>query len=421
MFVDQVRVHLRGGDGGAGIVAFVKSRGRPRGKPVGGSGGPGGDVVVEANPGVSTLLDYMRRPHRRASSGTHGRGDLQHGSRGEDLVLLVPPGTVIRDDTGTILADLALPGQRVTLLQGGRGGQGNAALAGPRRISPDYAEQGEYGSEVSFVFELKLLVDAALIGFPNAGKSTLISRVSSAKPKIADYPFTTLIPNLGVVDVDGRQFVLADIPGLIEGAAEGKGLGHEFLRHVERSRVLVFLLDPSPMQEADCVTQLGVLRSELERHLPELAERPGLVVVGKGDLPGADEQARRLRATGTEVHLVSGVTGSGVGRLMHAVADLVESAPRSPEGEGYVLHRPVAPGFSVDRDGEQWVVTGRAAERAVAFDDLTKPGAAALAARRLAAAGVDDELRRLGAVAGDEVRIGDLVFEFSDEPGDEDG
>lgn len=334
-------------------------------------------------------------------------------------MLRVPPGTVIRDEAGTILADLALPGQRATLVQGGRGGQGNAALAGPRRISPDYAEQGEYGPEADFVFELKLLADAALIGFPNAGKSTLISRVSAAKPKIADYPFTTLTPHLGVVEVDGRRFVLADIPGLIEGAAEGRGLGHEFLRHAERSRVLVFLLDPSPTQDFDCPAQLGVLASEMERHSSDLAGRPRLVVVGKADLPGADEQAARIQAAGTEVHLVSGVTGVGVERLMHAIADLADSAPRTPEGEGYVLHRPMAPGFSVEREDEQWVVSGRAAERAVAFDDLTKPGAAALAARRLAAAGIEEELRRRGAVAGDEVRIGDHVFEFTQDSDDE--
>lgn len=415
MFVDEARVHLRSGDGGAGIVAFVKTRGRPRGKPLGGSGGPGGDVIVAADATVSTLLDYARRPHRRAGAGTHGRGDLQHGRRGEDLVLAVPPGTVVRDAAGTILADLAVAGQRVTVLTGGRGGHGNAALAGPRHLAPQFAEQGEYGMEADFLFELKVVADAAIIGFPNAGKSTLISRVSAARPKIADYPFTTVVPNLGVVDADGRRFVLADIPGLIEGAAEGRGLGHVFLRHAERSRALVFLLDPSSLQEVDCTRQLAVLRDELEAHDPVLAQRPHVIAVGKSDDPNAAPEAERLRAAGVEAHLVSGLTGDGLDRLMFTIADLVEGAERRGEGDGYILHRPIDDGFTVTREGGRWIVAGRRAERAVAFDDLTKPEAADLAARRLARAGVDDELRRLGARPGDDVQIGDLVFEFRDE------
>ena len=415
MFVDEVRVHLRSGDGGAGITAFVKARGRPRGKPLGGSGGYGGDVIVEADPAVSTLLDYQRRPHRKADPGTHGKGDLQHGRRGEDLVLTVPPGTVIRDASGTVIADLALAGQRVTVLKGGRGGQGNAGLAGPGRLSPNYSEQGEYGASADFVLELKVVADAAIIGFPNAGKSTLISRVSAARPKIADYPFTTLAPNLGVVEVDDRRFVLADIPGLIEGAAEGKGLGHVFLRHVERCLALIFLLDPSPLQELSCIRQLGVLRDELRRHDPALADRPSVVAVAKADLAEAESAAASLRAIGIEPLLVSAVTGVGIEGLMHAVADLIGTIDRQGEGEGFILHRPVDDGFEIEQVEGRWVISGRRAERAVAFDDLTKPEAADLAARRLAHAGVDAELRRRGAVPGDEVQIGSIVFEFRDD------
>ncbi|HLE39172.1 MAG TPA: GTPase ObgE [Acidimicrobiia bacterium] len=415
MFVDEVRVHLRSGDGGAGNTAFFKARGRPRGKPLGGSGGQGGDVIVEADASVSTLLDYQRRPHRRAESGTHGKGELQHGRRGEDLILAVPPGTLIRDASGTLLADLAVAGQRITLLTGGRGGLGNAGLAGPRHLAPNFSEQGEYGATADVVFELKVVADAAIIGFPNAGKSTLIARVSAARPKIADYPFTTTVPNLGVVDVDGRRFVLADIPGLVEGAAEGKGLGHVFLRHAERCRALVILLDPSPLQELPCSHQLGILRDELRRHDPALAERPSVVVVGKADLAEAEPAAAALRAAGASPLLVSGVTGLGVEALMHAVADLVGRTDRRGEGEGYILHRPVDVGFAIDRVEGRWIVTGRRAERAVALDDLTKPEAADLAARRLAYAGVDAELRRRGAVPGDEVQIGSIVFEFRDE------
>jgi GTP-binding protein len=416
VFVDEVRVHLRAGDGGAGVAAFKRQKGRPRGKPEGGSGGDGGDVVVEATDRISTLLDYQRRPHRRAGNGTHGRGDLQDGRNGEDLILEVPLGTIVREVDGTVLADLAQPGQRVTVLTGGRGGKGNAALVSRSHVAPGFSEQGEYGAEKDFVLELQLMADAALIGYPNAGKSTLVSRVSAAKPKIADYPFTTLEPNLGVVDIDERRFVLADIPGLIEGAAEGKGLGHAFLRHAERARALVILLDPSPLQEADCVEQLAVLRHELESHDPALAAREEVVVVSKADLGDEAELIERLNDIGVEPYVISSVTGEGITSLLHAIADAVEVAQReAPEREGFVLHRPVPVGFEVGHDGERWVVTGRLAERAVALDDLTRPEAADFAARRLKAAGVDDALRRLGAQPGDEVQIGDIVFEFSDD------
>jgi GTP-binding protein len=421
VFVDEARVHLRAGDGGAGVAAFAGLRGRPRGKPEGGNGGAGGDVIVEADAAMATLLEYRRHPHHRAGNGTHGRGDVQHGRRGDDLVLKVPPGTVVKDDDGTVLADLAGPGQRVTVLTGGRGGRGNAAFVGPRRLAPSFAEQGEYGDEAWFSFELKLIADAALIGFPNAGKSTLISRVSAARPKIADYPFTTLEPNLGVVSLDDREFVLADIPGLIEGAAEGRGLGHEFLRHVERARALVILLDPSPLQEHDVVAQYSILVEELRKHRPDLVERPRVVAVNKADLPEAGPAAERVRAAGIEAHRVSSATNDGLERLMYAVVEAVDLAERSlPDREGFVLHRPVPPSFQVRRSGDRWIVTGKAAERAIALDDLTKPEAADFAARRLARAGVDDALREAGARPGDEVQIGDIVFEFRDESGDED-
>jgi GTP-binding protein len=419
VFVDEARVRVRAGDGGAGVVAFYKERGKPRGRPEGGSGGAGGAVIVEADPVATSLLDYQRRPHRRADDGAHGRGGMQQGGRGADVVLTVPVGTVVRDEEGTILADLAEPGDRVVILEGGRGGRGNAALAGARHVAPAFAEQGEYGEEAWFTFELKLTADAAIIGFPNAGKSTLISRVSAARPKVADYPFTTLEPHLGVVEVDERQFVLADIPGLVEGAAEGRGLGHTFLRHAERARALLLLLDPSPLQEMAVARQLGVLLAELERHDPALASRPRVVAVNKADLPGACEAAAALAvALGRPVHCISAVTGEGVESLLHAVADMVEEAVREAPGRrSYLLHRPTPPGFTVRREGERWVVAGKAAERAVALDDLTVPEAADFAARRLARAGVDAALRRAGALPGDEVQIGDLVFEFQDDEG----
>ena len=332
------------------------------------------------------------------------------------MVLPVPVGTIVRETDGTVVADLAQPGLRITVLTGGRGGKGNAALVSRANVAPNFAEQGEYGEERDLILELKLFADAALIGFPNAGKSTFVSRVSAAKPKIADYPFTTLEPNLGVVEVDDRRFVLADIPGLIEGAADGKGLGHAFLRHAERARVLVILLDPSPLQDIDCVEQLGVLRAELAAHDADLAARAEIVAVSKLDLGPVEAVVERLGAVGIEPFIVSAVTGEGVETLLHAIANAVDRAAReAPQGAGFLLHRPIPPSFAIEHDGERWVVTGLLAERAVALDDLTKPEAADFAARRLTAVGVDAALRRAGAVPGDEVQIGEIVFEFSDD------
>jgi GTP-binding protein len=409
VFVDRVKVHLRAGNGGAGVVAYQRTKGRPKGKPQGGNGGSGGDVIVEADPSVATLLRYQRQPHHRATDGTHGEGDLRHGRGGEDLVIPVPLGTIITDEAGTVLADLVQPGHRFVAVKGGRGGRGNAAFVSPKLRAPAVAEQGEYGPEGWFTFELKLAADAALIGFPNAGKSTLISTVSAAKPKVADYPFTTLQPHLGVVAVGEREFVLADIPGLIEGAADGKGLGLEFLRHVERARVLVILLDPSPLQSQPVEDQLRILLNELERYLPELVERPRLVVVSKADLPEASEAARNVPGA----MLVSAATRAGLDSFLHATADLVDQALKaSPDRPGFVLHRPVLADLDVRREGNVWVVEGQSARRAVAFADLTVPAAARMASQRLARIGVDRALLEAGAEPGDDVRIGDLVFEF---------
>ena len=414
MFVDRVRVRLRSGSGGAGAVSFVKEGRRPRGKPAGGSGGRGGRVVVAADPSMSTLHTYRRRPHHSAGDGVHGAGGLRHGRRGGDLVLPVPPGTAVLDEQGRRLADLAAPGQQVEVLAGGRGGKGNAALVSPRNRAPNFCEQGEYGAEAWFTLEMRLVADAALIGYPNAGKSTLISRVSAARPKIADYPFTTLTPNLGVVSAGEREFVLADVPGLIEGAAQGKGLGHDFLRHCERARVLVVLLDPSPLQSDPPERQYEVLCRELAAHDPALAERPRLAAVTKADLGIPDAVSPALRENAPDIVEISSVTGRGIDDLVYRIADSVDRAVREGgRSEGYVLHRPVRAGITVGRAEDGWVVEGRAAERAVALNDLTISEATGLAARRLTRLGVDEALREAGAQEGDEVRIGDLVFEFS--------
>ena len=370
-------------------------------------------MVIAADGDMSTLQSFRRHPHHAAGHGAHGSSDHRHGRRGADLVLRVPRGTTVLDDRSRLVADLVEHGQQVEVLAGGRGGRGNAALVSAVNRAPGFCEQGEYGEAAWFTLEMKLVADAALIGFPNAGKSTLISRVSAARPKIADYPFTTLTPNLGVVIVGDREFVLADVPGLVEGAAQGKGLGHEFLRHCERARVLVILLDPSPLQACPPERQYEVLCRELQAHDPVLAERPRLVAVNKADLgiPGAIPVS--LRRAVPDIVSVSAVSGAGVERLLHRIADRVDRARQdAAPGEGFVVHRPLRRPFTVDRVDDVWLVEGRDAERAVAFNDLTIPEAAGMAARRLTRLGVDEALRRAGATPGDEVRIGNHAFEF---------
>lgn len=417
MFIDEAVMYARGGDGGAGVAAFLKLRGKPKGKPVGGAGGRGGAVIIQADDSVASLLDLKRHPHQRAGSGKHGEGDVRNGRRGEDLRVRVPLGTVVYLEDGTLLADLVRHGQEVTVAAGGRGGRGNHALVTPRLRAPTFAEQGEYGQEVTIRLEVKLIADAALIGFPNAGKSTLIATVSAAKPKIADYPFTTLEPNLGVVDFDGRDFVLADIPGLIEGAAEGKGLGHAFLRHVERARVLVVLLDASSLQSTSPQHQYQTLLGELTAHSPALIHRQRIVALGKADLTESAAARAELKAwaeaEGLELHVFSALTGEGIRPLLSSILEAVDAVRReSPSRQGYVLHRPAGPGFRVIREGDVWVLEGRAAERAVNLDDLSSPEVLDYVAARLARSGMTQALVTAGAKSGDDVRIGDLLFEF---------
>jgi GTP-binding protein len=422
MFIDNAVMYARGGDGGAGVAAFLKLRGKPKGKPTGGSGGRGGAVVLRADESVASLLEIKRHPHQRGGSGTHGEGDNRNGRRGEDRIVPVPLGTVVHLEDGTLLADLVRHGQEVAVAAGGRGGRGNHGLVTPRLRAPTFAEQGEYGEEVTVRLEVKLIADAALIGFPNAGKSTLISAVSAARPKVADYPFTTLEPHLGVVELEGRDFVLADIPGLIEGAAEGKGLGHEFLRHVERARVLVVLLDASSLQPTDPQHQYRTLLRELGSHSPELMHRHRVVALGKADVDETADVRGVLEAWaaagGFDLHVVSAVTGEGIRPLLSAILGAVDTVKReSPARQGYVLYRPAGPGFRVVREDGVWVLEGRAAERAVNLDDLSSPDVIDYVAGRLARAGITEALEAAGAEAGDDVRIGELLFEFQPDAG----
>jgi GTP-binding protein len=379
-------------------------------------------VWLVASVNQSSLLGFRDHPHRRATDGTHGSGQKRHGARGKDITVPVPVGTVVRDNQGAVLCDLADDGDRFLIAEGGQGGRGNARFLSNRRRAPAFAEQGEKGQERWLDMELKLMADVALVGVPNAGKSTLISTVSAAKPKIADYPFTTLEPHLGVVRVggarDGTEFVMADIPGLVEGAAEGKGLGHRFLRHIERARVLVVLLDLDPSATHVPGEQLRILLGELGGYQPELLHRPRIVVGSKHDLLGPPA-AGGAPGGGAHCELVlSSATGAGVRPLVERLAAMVQEvrATTAVAATGaVVVHRPVPEGVEVQKVSPGvWRVLGRVAERAVAFSDLTDDGALDEAVQRLRRLGVDRSLTRAGVRDGDEVTVGPLTFTWGE-------
>lgn len=427
-FVDRVTLHVEAGRGGHGVASVHREKFKPLGGPDGGNGGHGGDVVLVVDPQVTTLLDYHRSPHRRATNGAPGAGDERNGANGEDLVLPVPAGTVVTNRAGDVLADLVTPGMTFVAAQGGRGGLGNKALASARRKAPGFALLGEPGESTDVVLELKSLADVALIGFPSAGKSSLVSVLSAARPKIADYPFTTLVPNLGVVTAGDVRYTVADVPGLIPGASEGRGLGLEFLRHVERCSVLVHVIDCATLEPGrDPMSDLDVIEAELAAYVADetlggrpLSERTRIVVLNKADVPDALDLADMVKADleerGLEVFIVSAVAHTGLRELTFAMARHVQAARAESAVEvapQRVVLRPKAvddAGFVVRREGgsegEVFRVLGAKVTRWVHQTDFANDEAVGYLADRLNRAGVEEELTKAGAVAGSTVLIG---------------
>ena len=410
-FVDECGLNVRGGDGGAGCVAFRREAHVNRGGPDGGDGGNGGDIWLVADHNTASLLSFRDYPHRRAENGRHGEGKRRHGARGESREIPVPVGTIVRDQDGQILADLSTSGTKWLAARGGEGGKGNARFLANNRRAPSFAEQGEHGEEQWLRLELKLLADVALVGFPNVGKSTLISRISAARPKIADYPFTTLVPNLGVVKI-GEEFemIVADIPGLIEGASEGKGLGHQFLRHVERARVLVILLDLAAYDGTDPNSQLEALLKELGTYRPGLLDRPRLLLASKYDVRSTEVPENCLP--------ISSVTGHGLSTLLEEMQRLVSFDRNHTvlQNNDVIIHRPEPKGVRVEKgDDSSFTVLGREAERSVALNDLTNIEALQYVQTSLERLGVNKALKRAGVKEGDLVRIGGLEFEFHED------
>ncbi|MGM0897179.1 MAG: GTPase ObgE [Bacillota bacterium] len=429
MFVDHVKVYVKGGDGGDGMVAFRREKYVPNGGPAGGDGGKGADIVFEVDEGLRTLMDFRFKRIFKAERGTHGMSKNQHGAKAYDTIIKVPPGTVVKDaETGETIADLVENGQTAVIARGGRGGRGNSRFATPQNPAPELSEKGEPGLERNVILELKVLADVGLVGFPSVGKSTLLSVVTAAKPKIGAYHFTTIVPNLGMVQTeDQRSFVMADLPGLIEGAHEGIGLGHQFLRHIERTRVIVHIIDMSGMEGRDPYEDYVTINEELKQYNMRLTERPQLIVANKMDMPDAEENLEEFRKKLPEdakVFPISALSRKGLNNLMFAVADLLEVTPEfpmedeaDPDAADTVLykHEKEGDGFDIARDPDgAFVLSGYAIERMFKMTDFSREDSIRRFARQMRGMGIDDALRERGAENGDTVRLLEFEFEFTD-------
>ncbi|MFB5267305.1 GTPase ObgE [Paenibacillus enshidis] len=429
MFVDKAKIYVKGGDGGDGLVAFRREKYVPNGGPGGGDGGKGGDVIFRVDEGLRTLMDFRYQRHFKAKRGEKGRNKSQHGANAENMIVRIPPGTVvIDDDTGEVIADLTRHGQQVVVARGGRGGRGNIRFATPANPAPELAENGEEGLERYVTLELKVMADVGLVGFPSVGKSTLLSVVSAAQPKIGAYHFTTITPNLGVVEVEeGRSFVMADLPGLIEGAHTGIGLGHEFLRHIERTRIIIHVVDMAGSEGRDPFDDWLKINDELKLYNAGLAERPQIVAANKMDMPEAEEHLERFKEQvaavrpDLEIMPISSLTRQGVKELLYRAADLLDQIPEEPDVEEvaevqerkvYKLEKEEDEGFRIVRENETFIVESPKIERMMKRMQLNSHDAILKLARTLRHMGVDDELRKRGAVDGTIVRIGDFEFEF---------
>ncbi|REH89695.1 GTPase ObgE [Staphylococcus felis] len=427
MFVDQVKIFLKAGDGGNGITAYRREKYVPFGGPAGGDGGRGASVVFEVDEGLRTLMDFRYQRQFKAKKGENGQGSNMHGKNAEDLVLKVPPGTTIKNsDNEEVLADLIEHGQRAVVAKGGRGGRGNSRFASPKNPAPDFSENGEPGEEIEVTLELKLLADVGLVGFPSVGKSTLLSIVSKAKPKIGAYHFTTIQPNLGVVTTpDQRSFVMADLPGLIEGASEGVGLGHQFLRHVERTKVIVHVVDMSGMEGRDPFDDYVTINRELTAYKQRLDERPQIIVANKMDMPESQAQLELFKAqldSDVTVIPISSYTRENIDQLLYEIANTLESVKdidfsldEDSVGVNRVLykHTPSQDKFEITRDDDgAYVVSGNAIERMFKMTDFNSDPAVRRFARQMRSMGIDDALRERGAENGDIVRILGGEFEF---------
>ena len=432
MFLDEVKIFVRSGDGGNGLVAFRREKYVPKGGPAGGDGGRGANVVFIVDEGLRTFMDYRYQKKFVAPNGENGMSKGMHGRKSKDLYLKVPPGTVIRDtDTGEVLADLVEHEQEVIVARGGRGGRGNCRFATPSNPAPEIAENGEPGEERNLTLELKLMADVGLVGFPSVGKSTLLSITSKAKPKIADYHFTTLAPNLGVVETkDHRSFVMADLPGLIEGASQGVGLGHQFLRHIERTKVIVHVIDMSATDGRDPYEDYKIINQELGEYNMRLLERPQIVVANKMDIPAAQENLEefkaKLAADGEEVDIVeiSAITRTNVDNLLYKISDILDTTDpnmlyeldtkeESMENRVLYKHKPKDETFKITRDDTgAYVVSGPGIERAFLMTDFNRDASVRRFAQQMRSMGVDDALRERGCKNGDTVKILKGEFEF---------